>query len=120
MKCLLPVTLDVDLAGFLTRMLSESVLPEQFEHILTHRGIAAQEDVGRRRVEGDAELLGEHVVGDQVLDVALRHIGLAGGARQVVVVAVVLDERLVLVASFDPPDRRPTRVWDWLARKLNY
>ncbi len=29
-------------------------------------------------------------------------------------------ERLVLVASFDPLDRRPTPVWDWLARKLNY
>ena len=29
-------------------------------------------------------------------------------------------ERMVLVASFDPVDRRPTPVWDWLARRLNY
>ncbi len=29
-------------------------------------------------------------------------------------------ERMVLVASFDPVGRRPTPVWDWLARRLNY
>jgi len=29
-------------------------------------------------------------------------------------------ERMVLVASFDPIGRRPTPVWDWLARRLNY
>lgn len=29
-------------------------------------------------------------------------------------------ERLVLAASFDPIDRQPTPVWDWLARRLNY
>jgi hypothetical protein len=29
-------------------------------------------------------------------------------------------ERVVLVASFDPVGRRPTPVWDWLARRLNY
>jgi hypothetical protein len=29
-------------------------------------------------------------------------------------------ERMVLVASFDPLGRRPTPVWDWLARRLNY
>lgn len=29
-------------------------------------------------------------------------------------------ERIVLVASFDPVGRRPTPVWDWVARQLNY
>ena len=29
-------------------------------------------------------------------------------------------ERLVLVATFDPVGRRPTPVWDWFARRLNY
>lgn len=29
-------------------------------------------------------------------------------------------ERMVLVASFDPVGRRPTPVWDWVARRLNY
>lgn len=29
-------------------------------------------------------------------------------------------ERMVVVASFDPVGRRPTPVWDWLARHLNY
>ena len=29
-------------------------------------------------------------------------------------------ERRVVVASFDPVGTRPTPVWDWLARRLNY
>ena len=29
-------------------------------------------------------------------------------------------ERIVLAASYDPLDRKKSRLWEWLARRLNY